>query len=204
MGFDEKAALMAAGADAIDKVVNATCKGAGVVNDLLNEHTKRGETRKDGSVDRVIKLDKAKAENVGSYVDTAMNALKTVGEIYSKISESVTASKKLKEQIERRKSYFEHQKDLVMKDMQQIQVNHKENMKKIENDHEYRMKKEQDLHDAEMKKIDIVKDTVKDTLGFIIELAKKDPTNPFLCSSINALTGSLQSLNINSNISIEG
>ena len=131
MGFDEKAALMAAGADAIDKVVNAACKGAGMVNELVNEHTRRGETRKDGSVDRVIKLDKAKAENVGSYVDTAMNALKTVGDIYSKISESVTASKKLKEQIERRKSYFEHQRDVIMRDMQQIQVNHEENMKNI-------------------------------------------------------------------------
>lgn len=195
MAFNSILALSAAG-----KVVDIADKGANIYNEVADGHTRRKETRKNGDTDHTIRTGHAKTEDICAGVNTAIDALNTVADVFNKISDALNVSKETNSKIEERRNQFKLEKQKLDNELEKINKNYAIKMEKKDKSHEAKMAGMKYLHEREMAKISTVRETVNKMLDFMIELAKEDPSNPFITSSVSNLTTALNSLSINSNM----
>ena len=189
MGFDPIEALRAAGKIADEGIIKVSKE----VRDHFDEHAKRRETHLNNEVDRTLRAKQQKVDNAFRVIDTAVNALETVSDVYTKISQSINTSREIKLKIEESKNKFELEKEKLKKDFEELK--HEYNLReKEENDsHEKEMTK---LKFQEMARIETVKEIINKLLDLLYEITRETPYSsdiPIYIGQINTALSSLKS-----------
>lgn len=190
MGFDVKAALLAAG-----QVVKTG-------GDIADTTVRTINSVQDGRTDREIRLESSKTDQVLRYIDAGKQALSTVASIYATISQSINDTKEVNNKIQESRNKFELDKKKLDNDFEEMKIKYQLEESKISDSHEEKMEKMRLLHEEEMRKIDTIREVVLGLMTLLNSLALNypDQIQPYMLQ----VSSCLSSIKTNNNNLLEG